>query len=103
MKVKGFAYEREYTQERRNELTRLHDDLTRRGHDEFGVNLGSSQHVIDRRIEDEVPLWQRTDGGAWSLAKLALEGIDHPLVQLLPYRSQAEHSNSAYLKRFLQY
>jgi DNA polymerase-1 len=48
-------------------------------------------------------LWKRTGQGAWSLDKFALEGIDHPLVKLLQYRSKAEKINSVYLKRFLQY
>jgi len=103
MEMKGVACDREYTQERRDELTKLHDDLTTRGYEEFGVNLGSAQQVIDRLIADEVPLWKRTDGGAWSLDKFALEGIDHPLVKLLQHRSKAEKINSVYLKRFLQY
>jgi DNA polymerase-1 len=103
MEKKGVACDREYTQDRRDELTQLHEDLTKRGHDEFGVSLGSAQQVIDRLVDDKVPLWKRTDGGAWSLDKFALEGIDHPLVHLLQYRSKAEKINSVYLKRFLQY
>jgi DNA polymerase-1 len=103
MEKKGVACDREYTQDRRDDLTQLHDDLTKRGHDEFGVSLGSSQQVIDRLVADKAPLWKRTGQGAWSLDKFALEGIDHPLVKLLQYRSKAEKINSVYLKRFLQY
>jgi len=103
METRGIACDREYTQERRDELTQLHEDLTKRGHDEFGVNLGSSAQVVERLLADKVPLWKRTKEGAWSLDKFALEGIDHPLVKLLQHRSKAEKINSVYLKRFLQY
>jgi DNA polymerase-1 len=103
MEQLGIACDREYTQAKRTELHQLHEDLTKRGHDEFGVNLGSSAQVVERLLADNVPLWKRTGEGAWSLDKFALEGIDHPLVQLLQYRSKAEKINSVYLKRFLQY
>jgi DNA polymerase-1 len=103
MEQKGVLCDREYTQAKRTELHQLHEELTKRGIDEFGVSLGSAQQVIDHLIADKVPLWKRTDGGAWSLDKFALEGIDHPLVQLLQQRSKAEKINSTYLKRFLEY
>jgi DNA polymerase-1 len=103
MEMKGVACDREYTQAKRTELDALHIDLTKRGFDEFGVDLGSAQQVTDLLIADGVKLWKRTDGGAWSLDKFALEGIDHPLAALLQQRKQAEKINSTYLKRFLEY
>jgi DNA polymerase I-like protein with 3'-5' exonuclease and polymerase domains len=103
METRGVACDREYTQAKRTELAILHDELTKRGFDEFGVDLGSAQQVIDRLLADEVKLWKRTDGGAWSLDKFALDGIDHPLANLLQYRKKAEKINSTYLKRFLEY
>jgi DNA polymerase I-like protein with 3'-5' exonuclease and polymerase domains len=103
METLGVACDREYTQAQRSELHLLHDELTKRGVDEFGVNLGSSAQVVDQLLADKVPLWKRTDQGAWSLDKFALEGIDHPLVRLMQHRAKAEKINSVYLKRFLQY
>jgi len=103
MEMKGVACDREYTQSKRTELDALHVDLTKRGFDEFGVDLGSAQQVTDLLIADGVKLWKRTDGGAWSLDKFALDGIDHPLATLLQQRKQAEKINSTYLKRFLEY
>jgi DNA polymerase-1 len=103
MEAKGVACDREYAQSKRGELALLHDDLTKRGFDEFGVDLGSAQQVIDHLLADDVKLWKRTDGGAWSLDKFALEGITHPLAELLQLRKKAEKINSTYLKRFLEY
>lgn len=103
MEMKGVACDREYTQDKRTELDALHVDLTKRGFDEFGVDLGSATQVTDLLIADGVKLWKRTGEGAWSLDKFALEGIDHPLAALLQQRKQAEKINSTYLKRFLEY
>jgi DNA polymerase-1 len=103
MEAKGVACDREYTQSKRTELDALHVDLTKRGFDEFGVDLGSAQQVTDLLLADGVKLWKRTDGGAWSLNKFALEGVEHPLAALLQQRKQAEKINSTYLKRFLEY
>lgn len=103
MEAKGVACDREYTQAKRTELDALHVELTKRGFDEFGVDLGSAQQVTDLLLADGVKLWKRTDGGAWSLDKFALEGINHPLAALLQQRKQAEKINSTYLKRFLEY
>jgi len=103
MEMKGVACDREYTQAKRTELDALHVELTKRGFDEFGIDLGSAQQVTDLLLADGVKLWKRTDGGAWSLDKFALEGIDHPIAALLQQRKQAEKINSTYLKRFLEY
>jgi DNA polymerase I len=103
MEAKGVACDREYTQAKRTELDALHIDLTKRGFDEFGIDLGSATQVTDLLLADDVKLWKRTDGGAWSLDKFALDGIDHPLVKLLQHRSKAEKINSTYLKRFMEY
>jgi DNA polymerase-1 len=103
MEAKGVACDREYTQAKRTELDALHVALTKRGFDEFGIDLGSATQVTDLLIADGVKLWKRTDGGAWSLDKFALDGIDHPLAALLQQRKQAEKINATYLKRFLEY
>jgi DNA polymerase-1 len=103
MEAKGVACDREYTQSKRSELAVMYDELTKRGFEEFGVDLGSATQVVEHLIADGVKLWKRTDGGQWSLDKFALEGIDHPLSILLQQRKKAEKINSTYLKRFLEY
>lgn len=103
MERKGVLVDRDFTAVQRVEFTELYETLTRRGFEEFGVDLGSAQQVTDVLVRDQVPLWKRTGEGAWSLDKFALEGIRHPLVQLLQERKRVEKLNSTYLRRFLEY
>lgn len=103
MERKGVLIDREYTAEKRGEFGELYADLARRGLDEFGVSLGSADQITSVLVRDKVDLWKRTDGGAWSLDKFALEGIRHPLVQLLQQYKRVEKLDSTYLRRFLEY
>lgn len=103
MERKGVVIDREYTQTKQAEFVELHDALAKRGVDEFGVNLGASQQIVDILVRDKVNLWKKTPEGAWSLDKFALEGIRHPLVQLLQEYKRVEKLNSTYLRRFLEY
>jgi DNA polymerase-1 len=103
MERKGVLIDREYTAQKRGEFAELHTDIAKRGLDEFGVSLGSAAQIADVLVRDKVPLWKRTDGGAWSLDKFALEGIRHPLVQLLQQYKRVEKLDSTYLRRFLEY
>lgn len=102
MERKGMLIDQEYTVDKRREFAELYETLAKRGIDEFGVSLGSSQQIVDVLLRDEVPLWKRTQGG-WSLDKFALEGIRHPLVQLLQEYKRVEKLDSTYLRRFLEY
>lgn len=103
MERRGVLIDREYTDEKRSEFAELYADLGKRGLDEFGVSLGSAEQIVSVLVRDKVPLWKRTDGGAWSLDKFALEGIRHPLVQLLQQYKRVEKLDSTYLRRFLEY
>lgn len=103
MERKGVLIDREYTSEKRTEFAELYASLAKRGLDEFGVSLGSAEQITSVLVRDKVPLWKRTDGGAWSLDKFALEGIRHPLVQLLQQYKRVEKLDSTYLRRFLEY
>jgi DNA polymerase-1 len=103
MERRGVLIDREYTAEKRGEFADLYADLAKRGLDEFGVSLGSADQIVDVLVRDKVNLWKRTDGGSWSLDKFALEGIRHPLVQLLQQYKRVEKLDSTYLRRFLEY
>jgi DNA polymerase I-like protein with 3'-5' exonuclease and polymerase domains len=103
MERKGVLVDREYTADKSREFLDLHAALAKRGHDEFGVSLGSSQQIVEVLLRDNVPLWKRTKQGAWSLDKFALEGIRHPLAQLLQEHKRVEKLQSTYLRRFLEY
>jgi DNA polymerase-1 len=102
MERKGVLVDREYTTDKRREFAELYESLAKRGIDEFGVSLGSSQQIVDVLLRDNVPLWKQTRAG-WSLDKFALEGIRHPLVQLLQEYKRVEKLDSTYLRRFLEY
>jgi len=103
MERRGVLVDREYTTKKRDEFTQMYQDMTERGRAEFGVDLGSTQQVVDALVRDNVPLWKRTPGGALSLDKFALEGITHPLAILLQERKRVEKLGSTYLRRFLEY
>lgn len=103
MERRGMLIDREYTTDKRREFAELYENLAKRGIDEFGVSLGSSQQIIDVLLRDEVPLWRKTKQGAWSLDKEALEGLRHPLVLLLQEYKRVEKLDSTYLRRFLEY
>lgn len=103
MERRGVLIDREYTSEKRGEFAEMHTAYAKRGLDEFGVSLGSADQIVEVLVRDEVPLWKRTGEGAWSLDKFALEGIRHPLVQLLQQYKRIEKLDSTYLRRFLEY
>lgn len=103
MERRGVMIDREYTAEKKHDFAELYDSLAKRGLDEFGISLGSAEQITDVLVRDKVNLWKRTDGGAWSLDKFALEGIRHPLVQLLQEYKRVEKLSSTYLRRFLEY
>jgi DNA polymerase-1 len=103
MERKGVLIDREYTTDKRREFIDLHGSLAKRGVDEFGVSLGSTQQIVARLLRDKAPLWKRTKEGAWSLDKEALEGVQHPLAALLREYKRVEKLESTYLRRFLEY
>lgn len=102
MERRGVCVDRPYTEEKRIELLGMYDDMTARGRSEFGIDLGSAQSVIDILQRDGANLWKRTPGGAWSLDKEALKGVDHPLAHLVQERKRVEKLGSTYLRRFLE-
>jgi DNA polymerase-1 len=103
MERRGMLIDRAYTADKRDDFAELHESLAKRGIDEFGVSLGSSQQIVEVLLRDKVPLWSKTGQGAWSLDKEALEGLRHPLVQLLQEYKRVEKLDSTYLRRFLEY
>lgn len=103
MERRGVMVDRAYTSDKRRDFAELHETLAKRGVDEFGVSLGSSQQIVDVLLRDKVPLWSKTKLGAWSLDKEALEGLRHPLVRLLQDYKRIQKLDSTYLRRFLEY
>jgi DNA polymerase-1 len=103
MERKGVLIDREYTSTKRDEFAALYESLAKRGIDEFGVSLSSTQQIVDVLIRDKAALWKKTGQGAWSLDKEALEGVRHPLAQLLQDYKRVEKLDSTYLRRFLEY
>lgn len=103
MERKGALVDREYASAQQIDLAGMYEDLTKQAVADFGVNLSSSEQVTSALLADDVKLWKKTDEGAWSLDKFALEGIRHPLVQLFQRRKYVEKLNSTYLRRFLEY
>lgn len=103
MERRGVLIDAPYAADKRVEFQQMREGLVQRARDEFGVSLRSSDQIIDVLLRDKVDLWKRTDGGAWSLDKFALEGIGHPLVKLLHEYKRIEKLDSTYLRRFIEY
>lgn len=101
MERRGVCVDRPFAEVKRAELLGVYDDCTKRGHEEFGVDLSSRNQVISRLERDKANLWKRTKEGAWSLDKEALDGVNHPLVNLLQLRTRVEKLGSTYLRNFL--
>lgn len=102
MERRGVMVDREYTTAKQGEFVELYDSLAKRGIDEFGVSLSSSQQIVSRLLHDKAPLWKKNKTG-WSLDKEALEGLRHPLALLLQEYKRVEKLESTYLRRFLEY
>lgn len=102
MERRGVCVDRPFAEVKRVELLGVYEDCTKRGHEEFGVDLSSKRQVIARLERDKANLWKRTpSGNDWALDKEALKGIDHPLVNLLQLRTRVEKLGSTYLRNFI--
>ena len=102
MQQRGVCVDRPYAEEQRSKLLDVFEDCTKRGHEEFGVDLSSKKQIIGRLERDKANLWKRTpSGNDWALDKEALKGVDHPLVSLLQMRTRVEKLGSTYLRNFL--
>lgn len=103
MESKGVLVDRQFTERNETEFIALYDELTRRAHDEFGVDAGSKDQIISVLLRDGVALTKRTPAGAYSLDKEVLPSIDHPLAKIIAQRRKVEKLHSTYLRRFLEY
>lgn len=70
---------------------------------EYGVSPGSNVGVIERLQRDGLEFDKLTAGGAYSLDKEVLEGIDHPLARTVLKRRQYDKLNSTYLKYYIEH
>lgn len=103
MESRGVCVDRPYTESQREVLSSMFEDYTRRGREEFDVDMSSPHQVVNRLVADGAPLWKKTSTGAWSLDKDSLKGVDHPLASLFQQRKRVEKLDSTYLRRFLEY
>jgi DNA polymerase-1 len=103
MERKGTLIDRQYTEEKDAEFIALYAELTQRAHDEFGIDAGSKDQIVEVLLRDGVHLTKRTPTGAYSLDKDVLPKIDHPLARLIVQRKKVEKLHSTYLRRFLEY
>ena len=103
MERKGVLVDVEYTREKDAEFLALYDELTQRAHDEFGIDAGSKDQIVEVLLRDGVQLTKRTPTGAYCLDKDVLPKIDHPLARLIVQRKKVEKLHSTYLRRFLEY
>jgi DNA polymerase-1 len=101
MERRGVLVDREYTRSLTDELERYVEEAEAWCRSYYGVYPGSNRDVITRLQRDGVEFNRYTKGGAISLDKDVLTGIDHPLAQTVLGRRQAQKMVSTYLGNYL--
>lgn len=69
---------------------------------EYGISPGSNNDVISILAAEGIDFTKRTKGGAISLDKEVLEGIDHPLADAVLKRRQLQKLSSTYLRHYIE-
>lgn len=101
MERNGVLVDREYTQAFADELTAYMEEAEAWCSAAYGVYPGSNRDVVRVLQRDGVEFTKYTGGGAISLDKEVLGGIDHPLAQTVLGRRQAQKMVSTYLLNYL--
>ena len=101
MERRGVLVDRDYTRGLADELRGYVEEAEVWCRSYYGVYPGSNQAVIRRLQRDGVEFTRYTNGGAISLDKEVLAGIDHPLAQTVLGRRQAQKMVSTYLDNYL--
>lgn len=102
MERRGVLVDREYTRSFADELSAYMETAESWCRSEYGVYPGSNRDVVARLQRDGVEFTQYTAGGAISLDKNVLAGIDHPLAQTVLGRRQAQKMVGTYLENYLE-
>lgn len=102
MERRGVLVDREYTRGFADELSAYMATAEAWCRSEYGVYPGSNRDVITRLQRDGVEFTKYTAGGAISLDKEVLAGIDHPLAQTVLGRRQAQKMVGTYLENYLE-
>ena len=102
MERRGVLIDREYTQGLADDMLTYVEVAEKWCKDNYGVYPGSNKAVIQRLQRDNVQFTQYTKGGAISLDKDVLGGINHPLAQTVLGRRQAQKMASTYLENYLE-
>lgn len=101
MARKGAKIDREYTATYAEELTNYVAQVEQWCKSYYNLSPGSSDAVIEILQRDGAVFTKRTKGGALSLDKEVLNGIDHPLAGAVLGRRQAQKIVSTYLRHYL--
>lgn len=102
MERRGVLVDREYTRGFADELSAYMATAEAWCRSEYGVYPGSNRDVITRLQRDGVEFTKYTAGGAISLDKEVLGGIQHPLAQTVLGRRQAQKMVGTYLENYLE-
>lgn len=70
--------------------------------DEYGISPGSNKDIVALLSAEGIDFTKTTKGGAISLDKEVLEGIDHPLAQAVLERRQLQKLSSTYLQHYIE-
>lgn len=102
MERRGVLVDREYTRGFADELSAYMQEAEAWCSATYGVYPGSNRDVVARLQRDGVEFTRYTAGGAISLDKEVLAGIDHPLAQTVLGRRQAQKMVGTYLENYLE-
>lgn len=69
---------------------------------EYDLLPGQLARLSQRFLDDGIQLWEVTDGGAWKMNREVLEGIDHPLAEMVLRWRRLVKLSSTYLRHFAE-
>lgn len=101
MHVRGMRVDVEYTQRKQDELDQYIDAVYAWIGEHYGIKPGSNDAVANRLLADGVRLEKLTDKGKWSVDSDVLEGLTHPLAEVVLLHRNAVKIRSSYFRGIL--
>jgi DNA polymerase-1 len=103
MERRGARVDVEYCTAKRDEFLAYAEEVRRLVREEYGFEVGSNSKVAAQLQRDGIVLTKRTAGGAWSVEKEVLEGIDHPLARDVLNVRRTQKMADSYFGNYIDY
>ena len=96
METRGVRVDLPYAAERQHDLEAYAAEARAWCEQVYGFGVGSNKRVAAQLLADGVHLTERTKGGSWSMTEEILDGIDHPLADVVVGVRKAEKIAHSY-------